>query len=79
MALKAELKKAITSNSKYVAVKVWKPEVTESWPPGTYCMTVEITVRKKKKVKKAKRESGDGPWNLRTSDAVNGLRAPIKN
>ncbi|MDD4970839.1 MAG: hypothetical protein PHT07_15535 [Paludibacter sp.] len=51
MHLKSELKKAITANTKFVAAKVWKPEITESWPPGTYSMTIEITVRKKKKYK----------------------------
>ena len=47
MALKSELKKAITANTKYVAVKVWKPEVDENFA-GEMTMRIEITVRKKK-------------------------------
>ena len=48
MAFKAELKKVITANTKYNAVKVWKPEISENYA-GDITMILEITVRKKKR------------------------------
>jgi hypothetical protein len=46
MALKSAIKKAITANTKYTAVKVWKPEISENYA-GEMTMTLEITIRKK--------------------------------
>ena len=47
MTFKSELKKVITANTKYVAVKTWKPEIDENFA-GEITMRIEITVRKKK-------------------------------
>ena len=46
MALKADIKKAITANTNYIAVKVWKPEVDE-YSDGSFVMRIEINVRKR--------------------------------
>jgi hypothetical protein len=50
MSFKSEIKKAITANTKYTAVKVWKPEIEDSGLLGgeETVMTIEVTVRKKK-------------------------------
>jgi hypothetical protein len=46
MALKSEIRKAITNNSKYIAKKVYKPEYSENFA-GQGWITIEIEVRKK--------------------------------
>jgi hypothetical protein len=51
MAFKSELKRVITANTKYTAVKVWKPEISENFM-GEMTMMLEISVRKKRKKKK---------------------------
>ncbi len=48
MAFKAEIKKAITNNSRYVAIKVWKPEYDENML-GEGTLRIEVTVRKRKR------------------------------
>lgn len=53
MALKAEIKKAITAHTKYTAVKVWKPVISE-YLDNIHVMIIEITVRKKKQMKQLK-------------------------
>lgn len=46
--IKSEIKKAITENSKYKAVKVWSIKVDE-YVDGPDVMWIEVTVQKKKK------------------------------
>jgi hypothetical protein len=46
--LKSEIRKAITKNSRYVAIKVWKPEYSENFA-NEGSLTIEVTVRKKKR------------------------------
>lgn len=48
MKLKEDIKKAITANTKYIAVKMYKPEITEYFL-GNKIMTIEIMVRNKKR------------------------------
>lgn len=47
MGLKSEIRKAITNNSRYVAIKVWKPEYDENFA-GEGILRIEVTVRKSK-------------------------------
>jgi len=52
MRLKSAIRKAITDNSKYRAVKVWNISYTssyEEYAQGYKTMTIEIQVKKKKK------------------------------
>jgi hypothetical protein len=49
MGLKTDIRKAITTNTKYNVVKVWKPEISGKDYDGTQTMTLEITIRQKKK------------------------------
>jgi hypothetical protein len=48
MALKAELRKAITKNSRFIAIKVYKPE-HHQYGAGRDTITIEVEVRKKKR------------------------------
>ena len=45
--LKSEIRKAITKNTRYTAIKVWKPEI-DAYMSGETYMTIQISVRKKK-------------------------------
>ena len=49
MKLKSEIKKVITANTNDTAFKVWKPEICSEDLDRTQIMTLEITVRKKKR------------------------------
>jgi hypothetical protein len=49
--LKSEIRKAITNNSRYVAIKVWKPEYSE-YSTGRDIIMIEVEVRKKKRNEK---------------------------
>jgi hypothetical protein len=48
MAYKSDIKKAITSNTRYIALKVYKPEYHE-YSLGRSIITIEVEVRKKKR------------------------------
>jgi hypothetical protein len=54
MGLKSEIRKAITKNSRYVAIKVWKPEYDENFA-GEGTLRIEATVRKKRRNEKIKK------------------------
>ena len=44
--LKSDIRKAITANTKYRAIKVWKPEIDENMAGQTW-MSIVILVKKK--------------------------------
>ena len=61
MAFKSEIRKAITNNSPFVAIKVWKPEYTENFA-GEGSLTIEVNVRKK--TRKERKQSKVVPERL---------------
>ena len=58
MSLKTEIKKAITTNSKFVAKKVWPIKRDENIH-GDITMMIEVTVKRKSKRYKPKLSSDD--------------------
>jgi quercetin dioxygenase-like cupin family protein len=53
MSFKSDIKKAITANTRYKAVKVWSREVEPSQIlGGDKIMMIEVSVRSKKRTKK---------------------------
>jgi hypothetical protein len=54
MSLKREIKKAINQNTRYTAIKVWKPEYEENMA-GEGTLIFEVSVKKKSRIKKSKK------------------------
>jgi hypothetical protein len=48
MSYKSDIRKAITKNTRYVAIKVYKPEYSQ-YSAGRDVIMIEVEVRKKKR------------------------------
>lgn len=46
------IRRAINTTTEYMVTKVWKVDRTESWPPGTSTLIIEVDVRDKTKKEK---------------------------
>lgn len=51
MSYKSDIRKAITKNTRFIAIKVYKPEYHQ-YSAGRDVITIEIEVRKKKRNEK---------------------------